>query len=223
MNVVLCEICNKLNDFMKKLLLLSLLIVAPKITSSQNSGEIAAGVAGLAAITFLSINSSTKETAKRITQFRAKEYIMNEIIGQAGQKEIRFETESLASDNSAGLISVAFNCEPVNERGLLLAFFGDVRNDLGVLSPAYAFKYLPLEKARALLTRIAEIKQRHDDYLVDDWGVNNVFVEGEDMRFILYKDGGYTQIRVFWNGFEVEWEETAFKRTMRRLDKWFDV
>lgn len=51
--------------------------------------------------------------------------------------------------------------------------------------------------------------------------MNNVYLEFEDIQFILYRDGG-DQIRVLWNGFEVVWKKTAFNRTQRRLEKWFE-
>ena len=52
-----------------------------------------------------------------------------------------FETEALASDNGTGIISVAFNCNEINERGLLLAFFGNNKDANGYLGSAYAFRY----------------------------------------------------------------------------------
>ena len=51
--------------------------------------------------------------------------------------------------------------------------------------------------------------------------VNNIYVEHEDIKFVFYRDTG-NQIRIFWNGFEVIWEQTAFDRTKRRLNKWFN-
>lgn len=186
---------------------------------SQDAAEVAA-VAGAVAITIIAADANKKEIAKQITQFRSKEYIMNNIIGAAGKREVKFETESLASDNSAGLISVAFNCDEVNEKGLLLAFFGDNIYESRFVT-AYAFRYLPLQEAQDLLGRLEEVKARHKDYLSDENDVNNVYIEFEDIKFILYRESG-DQIRVFWNGFEVIWEKAAFNRTKRRLDKWFD-
>ena len=51
--------------------------------------------------------------------------------------------------------------------------------------------------------------------------VNNVYMEFEDIKFVIYWDNG-EQIRVFWNGFQVICERTAFDRSKRRLNKWFD-
>ncbi|WP_339611505.1 hypothetical protein [uncultured Planktosalinus sp.] len=176
---------------------------------------------GLAALSFVAVDANKKEIAKEISQFRSKEFIMNYIIGPAKDREIRFETESLASDNSAGLISVAFNCSEVNEKGLLLAFFGNNRDSSGYIGQAYAFRYLPLVEAQNLLQRIDLVKEGNKDYMADENDVNNVYIEHEDIKFILYREGG-DKIRVFWNGFEVIWERTAFDRTKRRLNRWFE-
>lgn len=187
---------------------------------SQNAVDILIPT-GLAALSFVAADADKKEVAKEISQFRSKEYIVNYIIGPSQGKEIKFETESLASDDSAGLISVAFNCDEVSEKGLLLAFFGKNRNEYGVVSTAYGFRYIPLETAKSLLERIDEVKERHKKYMSSENDVNNVYIEFEDIKFIIYRDGG-TKVRTLWNGFEVIWERVAFDRTKRRLNRWFE-
>lgn len=205
---------------MKKLTIFLLIILTSFNKGySQNAAEILIPT-GLAALSFVAANANKKAMAKEISQFRSKEYIMDYIIGPAKSKEIRFETESLASDDSAGLISVAFNCDEVNEKGLLLAFFGSNRDSSGNMGNAYGFRYIPLTEAQDLLKRIAATKETHRKYMKDENDVNNVYIAHEDIKFILYRDGG-DKVRVFWNGFEVIWERTAFDRTKRRLDKWF--
>lgn len=161
-----------------------------------------------------------KGIAKEISQFRAKEFIINNIIGQTNGKEIKFETESLASDDSGGLISVAYNCDDVQKKGLLLAFIGNNKNEQGEISKAYGFREIPLSEAQILLKRIDDVRKQNEKYLSSDNNVNNVYIEFEDIKFVIYRDFG-SLIRVFWNGFEVIWEDTAFNRSKRRLDKWF--
>ena len=207
---------------MKKTIILLILLIYSlnfNFSYSQNAADVLIPT-GLAALSFVAADADKKEVAKEISQFRSKEYIVDYIIGPSKGKEIKFETESLASDNSAGLISVAFNCEEVNERGLLLAFFGKNRNEYGVIGTAYGFRYIPLETAKSLLERIDEVKERHKKYMSSENDVNNVYIEFEDIKFIIYRDGG-TKIRTLWNGFEVIWERVAFDRTKRRLSKWF--
>ncbi|WP_116789091.1 hypothetical protein [Flavobacterium psychrotrophum] len=176
---------------------------------------------GVAALSFVAINSEKKEIAKEISQFRSKEFIINNIIGKVSEKDVKFETESLASDDSAGLISVAFNCTEVAERGLLLAFLGNNRDANGNIGLAYGFKYIPLVDAQNLFKRIDGLKEKHKKYLNAENDVNNVYIEHDDIKFILYRDAG-DKVRVLWNGFEVIWERTAFDRTKRRLDRWFE-
>lgn len=207
---------------MKKIMTLSLsMLLFFNNLNAQDAGAIAAGAVAVGAITFVAIESSKKEMAKEISQFRSKEYIIRNIIGPANSKVVRFETESLASDNSGGLISIAFNCDEVNERGLLLAFFGDNTDENGNYSNAFGFRYVPLKQAQDILIRIEKIKEDNKRYMSSDKDVNNLYFEFEDIKFVVYKDGG-EQVRVFWNGFEVIWEETPFNRTKRRLDKWFN-
>lgn len=205
---------------MKKIIIV-ILILFHNLSYSQTDGTLAAAALGVATITYVAETTSRKELAKEITQFRSKEFIVNYIIGPTNGKSIRFETESLASDNSGGLISVAFNCNEIGKKGLLLAFFGYNRDTNGYLINAYSFRYIPLDKAQKFLNRIDQVKRDNKDYMSGDKDVNNVYIEFEDIKFVLYKEGG-EQIRVFWNGFEVIWEKVAFNRTKKRLNKWFD-
>lgn len=190
------------------------------IANAQKVADIAIPT-GIAALSFVAVNAEKKEVAKEISQFRSKEFIVNNIIGKVDLKDVKFETESLASDDSAGLISVAFNCTEVNKKGLLLAFFGNNRDANGNVGLAYAFKYIPLIDAQNLLKRIDTLKEKHKKYLSAENDVNNLYIEHDDIKFILYRDGG-DKVRVLWNGFEVIWERTAFDRTKRRLDRWFE-
>ena len=206
---------------MKKILLPLVICSSLTFQAQRNNTAAVVGVAAAAtAVTFLTANMAQKEMAKQISQFRSKEYIINNIIGDSKGKEIKFETESLASDNSGGLISVAFNCDEVNQRGLLLGFFGENRDSNGYLGNAYGFRYLPLDEAKMILEKLEKIRNENSKYLSESSNVNNIYVEHEDIKFVFYRDGG-NQIRIFWNGFEVIWEQTAFDRTKRRLDKWF--
>lgn len=204
---------------MKKILLCIFLCCIIKIQAQERKDLLIP--TGFAALSFIAAEADKKELAKEISQFRSKEFIVDYIIGPAGSNEIKFETESLASDDSAGLISVAFNCNEINEKGLLLAFFGNNKNEEGSVATAYGFRYIPLAKAQDLLKRIDAVKERHKKYMQSENDVNNLYIEFEDIKFILYRDGG-DKVRVFWNGFEVTWERVAFDRTKRRLDRWFN-
>lgn len=206
---------------MKRLLLPILICYGLTSNAQKNNTALTVGaVTAATTVTFLTANMAKKEMAKQISQFRSKEFIINKIIGDAENREIKFETESLASDDSGGLISVAFNCDEVNERGLLLAFFGENRDQNGYFGNAYAFRYLPLEEAKEVLNRLEKVRTDNGKYLSESSNVNNVYVQHKDIKFVFYRDMG-NQIRVFWNGFEVIWEQTAFDRTKRRLNKWF--
>lgn len=221
--IVYCMFAHQKKIIMKRILL-CLLLASGTITNAQINNThvaVAVGVGAAGAITFLTANMQKKEMSKQISQFRSKEYIINNLIGPAGVKDIKFETESLASDDSGGLISVAFNCNEINKRGLLLAFVGENRDVNGNLGNAYAFRYLPLDEAKSILERLEAIRSANSKYLSESTNVNNVYVQHDDLKFVFYKDGG-NQIRVFWNGFEVIWEQTAFDRTKRRLNKWFN-
>ena len=156
------------------ILIINIGLLLPNQVHAQSDGVAIGVAAGVGAITFLAADAAVKETAKEVSQFRSKEFIMDYIIGPAGNNEIKFETESLASDDSAGVVSIAFNCNELNKKGLLLAFIGKNRNEFGTLTTAYGFKYIPYAEAVSLLNRIDNVKDNNKDYMKDENDVNNV-------------------------------------------------
>jgi hypothetical protein len=112
---------------MKKILLLGGLLVL-RVCFGQNNGTYSAysqlkplesGI-NYSSIYYFSSDIEIKIAAKEISQFRAKEFIINNIIGDTQGKEIKFETESLASDDTGDLVSIAYNCTERGKKGLLL-------------------------------------------------------------------------------------------------------
>jgi len=67
----------------------------------------------------------------------------------------------------------------------------------------------------------SSIMDEQSKYIGSDSNTNNVVFNIDDMTFLMYEDGG-TKIRVFWNGFDSEWEENAFNRTRRRFARKID-
>jgi hypothetical protein len=145
---------------------------------------------------------------------------MNDVI-KVSTKPTKFEIDPLAAANSGELTSLMYSCEEQNLSGLVLGFFGNRWNDNGVLYQAYAFKNLNQRNALEILSILENMMDEHSRYLGSDSDTNNLTFKYNDMRFLLYRDGG-TKIRVFWNGFDAEWESTAFNRTRRRFERRID-
>jgi ABC-type cobalt transport system substrate-binding protein len=161
-----------------------------------------------------------KEFSKEQALYKAKEYMMTEIIN-LNSDVTKFEIDPLAAANSGELTSLVYRCDEQGLGGLILGFFGDRWNENGVIYQAYAFKNLKESKAFAVIKRIETIMEEQSKYIGSDWNTNNVVFKIDDMTFLIYEGGG-TKIRVFWNGFDSEWEETAFKRTRRRFARKID-
>jgi len=159
-----------------------------------------------------------KEYSKEIALYKAKEYVMNEII-RVETSLIKFEIDPLAAASSGELTSLVYSCKEKQLGGLILGFYGDRWNESGVIFKAYAFKNLPQSMALEILDKIENITKEHSKYLNADDDVNNIFFKYDDMTFLIYNDELSTKIRVFWNGFDSEWESQAFGRTKKRFEK----
>jgi hypothetical protein len=87
-----------------------------------------------------------KTFSKKVSLYKAKTYVMNEILG-IEKKLTKFEIDPLAAASSGELTTLVYNCEEKKISGLVLGFYGDRWNDSGVSYQAYAFKNLTNEKA----------------------------------------------------------------------------
>ena len=158
-----------------------------------------------------------KEFSKDQALYKAKDHLMKQVIG-VDEKLIKFEIDPLASASSGELISLVYSCDEKKLTGLLLGFYGSRWNEAGVVHQAYAFKNLPKSNALEILTKLDKFIDDESKYLSADSDNNNMFFQYEDMTFLIFRDSG-VKIRVFWNGFDSEWESTSFGRTKRRFER----
>jgi hypothetical protein len=158
---------------------------------------------------------SSKEYSKDISLYKAKAYLMDQILG-APEGTVIFEIDPLAASSSGQLTSLYYNCKKINKEGLILGFYGNYWNEAGVIYQGYGFLNLPTIKAYELLNKISKTIEENVGYLM--FGNNNAYFKYDDMTILLYNDA-QTKIRIFWKDFDAEWELTAFNRTLKRFDK----
>ena len=161
-----------------------------------------------------------KEFSKEITLYRAKSFLINEVLGSSNNV-VKYSIDPLAATKSGELTSLSYQCEDKKMEGLILGFFGDKWNSQGVAYQAYAFKNLTKEKATEILNKLGVLIKEHSKFLDADDDNNNIYFHYDDMTFLVYRDGSI-KIRVFWQDFDSEWEMIAYKRTKRRLLKNLD-
>jgi hypothetical protein len=176
----------------------------------------------ISSLSFSQISKSTgiyfaKEFSKDQALYKAKEYVMTEVVG-IEKNLVKFDIDPLASASSGELTSLVYGCDEKNLSGLILGFYGNRWNKAGVVYQAYAFKNLPERKALEILSKLDTFIDDESKYLSADSNNNNMFFQYDDMTFLIYLDGS-VKIRVFWNGFDSEWEKTAFGRTKRRFER----
>lgn len=162
-----------------------------------------------------------KAFSKETTLYRAKEFIITNVL--SGRTELtRFTVDALAASSSGELTTLVYNCLQEGKEGLVFGFYGDAATGLGVSYPSYAFKNLAKDSAMALLTKIGNVIKEQKAYLSEDRFNHNVFFSFGDMKFLLYRSDVVTIIRVFWNGFDADWQSSAFAATKQRFEKKVD-
>ena len=163
---------------------------------------------------FFAAKEFNKEIALRLT----KSHLVKNVI-EPSKSITKFDVYPLAASNSGEITSVAYRCREANKEGLVLCFFNDSWNNAGVIYSGYAFKNLALPKAQELLNEIETAINKENIYISKDNDNNNICFAYEDMVLIIYKIPAGIVIRIFWNGFDSEWNYSAFMKTQKSLAK----
>lgn len=158
----------------------------------------------------------SKVSGDEISLVKTKTYFIKEILNSP-KEVIQFEFDRIASSNSGDLTSFIYKCHGKNKEGLILAFYGDYWNDAGDIYKGYIFKDLPKEKAIEFLSKVAETVEEQGNFL-SKTSNGNVYIEYDDMKVVISKNME-TKIQILWNGFDPDWENWAFTRTKRRIEK----
>ena len=158
-----------------------------------------------------------KEWSRDKALYKAKEYVMTEIIG-VNPYVTKFEIDPLAAASSGELTTLVYKCEQKKISGLVLGFYGNKWNEYGTVYQAFAFKNFNEKKALEMLATLDKHISDHTKYLKSDYDNNNFFFKFDDLTFLVYYVG-FIKIRVFWNGFDSEWESKAYERTKKRFEK----
>ena len=167
----------------------------------------------------LSAQSVSKEYSKDIALYRAKFFLIENVFGSSEQYK-KLYIDPLAASKSTEITSIYYESE--NKKGLLLGFFDDFWDSSGSGRgfQGYAYKNIDFDNALSLLNKIEEIIDEEKKYLNADDNENNIFFKEDDIIIVIYREGPFAgRIRLLWDGFDGEWENTAFRRTKRRFEK----
>ncbi len=167
----------------------------------------------------LTSQSGVKEYSKDIALYQAKFFIINEILGSSLDYD-KFIIDPLAASKSSEITSIFY--EGKNKKGLVLGFFDDfwVQDSRSTNFKGYSFKNIEFDTALKLLNKIESIIENEKKFLNADDNENNIYFNFDEMVFLIYREGPLRgRIRISWNNFDGEWENTSFRRTKRRFEK----
>ena len=159
-----------------------------------------------------------KEFSKDQTLYYGKTFIVNEVLGKK-KDVVQFYLDPLAAANSGELTTLVYKCESQNKEGLILGFYGSRWNNAGVNYLSYGFKELPINDANELLDRIEMEIDKNSKFLQKNQDNNNVYFSVKDITVLLYQATYSIVMRLYWNGYDAEWEWSAYNKTKKRLAK----
>jgi hypothetical protein len=162
---------------------------------------------------------TAKEWSKDMSLYKAKTFVINEIIGQGATSVIEFKIDALVASNSGELTTLVYKCETMNKEGLILGFYGERWNEAGVIFQSYAFKDLPIHDATEFINKIDQAYDSSFKFISADNDNNNVYFTYKDIGVLMYHSGSGSRFRIYWNGFDAEWQIGEFDRTEKRFAK----
>lgn len=165
------------------------------------------------------VYSQQKEYDKDKALYKAKYFIAKTLGDEPGLS--KFMIDPLAASKSTELTSIYFESPKHKKKGLVLGFFDDFwTRESGKGFEGYGFKHLNQQEATELLNKIETIISDEKKFLNANDDENNIYFTFDDITVLIYRKGALSgRLRLFWNGFDAEWENTAFRRTKRRFEK----
>ncbi len=172
----------------------------------------------LAQLSFAQTKEEDPEYTEEMALYKAKEYAAFELIDRSSDSITRFILHPLEAGKSAEMTTLYFKCESQGKEGLLLGFNGEQKNSDGRSSEASDFYYLPKAEAIDFLNRIISLFEREDNFFSDEKDQNNGLFQFGELKVVIY-EGGDKSIRIFWNGFDSNWELDECEDTLKELMK----
>lgn len=162
-----------------------------------------------------------KEYSKEVSLYRAKAFIISDVLGQSNDV-VKFEVYPLVASNSGELTTLVYKCDSKNKSGLLLGFNSSKFNEAGITYQAYSFKNLPAKQANEFCDNLEIAIKINQDYLESDHDNKNIYFNYDDIRILIYKTAGGTKLRIFWENYDSEWDYDSVTKTKKRLKKELD-
>jgi hypothetical protein len=157
---------------------------------------------------------------KALTQFKTKEYIIKDILNIPVDEIIGVEIDAITASKFGEISTVVYNCESLDKKGLVFTFWANRINDYNTNYMGYAFRNIEYDKAAILFEKLEKIMTEKKSVLNKGYNWNAVF-RWEDLYFVFYVEGASNKIRVFWNGYDSDWNQSNLKTTSRRFKKSF--
>jgi hypothetical protein len=170
----------------------------------------------------------SQEFSKELTEYKVKNFIVNEIYQLTENQSINLEVNSITASRSGELTSVVYKCKELEKNGLIFAFYGSFINEFNLSYTGYSFKNFDKEKAKQLFENVENVINKNDSFFnptpetILSPDLNIVF-KFDDLTFIFYKGNlGANLIRVIWKNYDSEWNLSNLKTTQKRFNKFFN-
>jgi hypothetical protein len=159
-----------------------------------------------------------KEFSKEIALYDSKDFLFKNVLGSSSEA-ILFELTPIAAASSGELTTLFYRCVSKQKEGLILGFYGTYWNEAGVVYQGYGFKNLEKDQAIEFLNKIQQAIDDNANYLATSFDINNIYFTYNDINVLIWSssDGSPYSIRLFWNGFDSNWDKVAFNRSKKRF------
>ena len=157
-----------------------------------------------------------KSYSKEISLYKAKEYLVKYIFDST-KEPIKFQVRPIDAANSGELTTLIYESKEQFKSGLLLVFYGDYWNNSGVNYTGYGFKAINKIVAINMLDKVLKVLEENKKDMDEDNDEFNITYKESGLIFIIYRVWGASKIRVFFEGFDSEWDSKSVIKTLTAL------
>lgn len=165
----------------------------------------------------------SQENSKEISEYYCKQFIVDEILKVPTGQPIRITIDVITAAKSGELATVLYECSTLQKAGLVFAFWNGLWNGISPYK-GFGFYGFNFDDAKELLDSLEYLMNKgFTSPTSDSW---NLVYKTKNLTFLFFDPNGYSEssdIRVWWQTFDSDWNQNNLRTTIRRFRKFFNL
>jgi len=160
---------------------------------------------------------------KKTNQYYGKKFLMDLLGHDTSLVYLQVANLTAPSGGRNEIATFVYKCNVKKKAGLVLGLWDRFMTSEATSYGGYKFKHFNWNEAYEFFSKIDRHLKKWQPYLEGNQE-NNIYFDYDDVSILLStsRQNGGVKLRIFYDGFDSEWNIGAYNRTKKRFEKSFD-